>query len=691
MSLILVLTAHIFEVLAASLLAVFGIACVLLRKRPDPIRMAVARGMQSKPTPGGDGNARVNALLGEDCKLLDSVYNGEVKTLYDGFQRGLRLAKDLPYLGKRQPNRPYQFQTYAQVQERITNFGSGLINRGHIAGQGTFVGIASRNCPEWVIVEQACNAYSQVLVPLYDTLGPEAIEHIVTQANTEVVVLSADKFIDRFRVVASTKVPKLVVKIGRITSEDAALAVDLNTELVMMETIETEGKITPVSHHVPHPDDLCTICYTSGTTGKPKGVMLTHRNIIADCAGAMAVLESQSPFTTEDHYISYLPLAHMYERSLQSSLTMNGSKIYFYQGNIKLLMEDIAECRPTIFISVPRLLNRIYDKTKAAVSASFIKRTLYEMAMRSKQIDIDNGIVCNSTIWDKLVFKKIQASLGGRLRLTVSAAAPLGPEVLNFLRCALGCFVLEGYGQTESTAGATLNFPGESIAGHVGPPLPCNIIKLIDVPEMEYYAKNGEGEVCFKGPNVFKGYFNDEAKTREALDADGWLHSGDIGKWYPNGCLKIIDRKKQIVKLSNGEYIAPEKIENCYTRHPAVMQAFVHANSLYPFPIAILVPDPDTFPGWAEKKGVKGRSLEEMCQDKELTKQIISELDDAGKEYGLNPFERIKQMCFVPEQFTVENDMLTPTMKFKRYKIVSIYQDAIDKLYERMKEAGATK
>ena len=680
-----------FEALMVTgIVGLIGIAYAYLSRRPAPIQMLVDKNMQSKPLTGGDESIRVNAILNENCDLIDLLYP-EVKTLYEGFQRGLRIARDLPCYGTRQPNMPFRFQTYAQVQERINNFGSGLINRGHIAGQGTFVGIASRNCPEWVIVEQACNAYSQVLVPLYDTLGPEAIEHIVTQANTEVVVLSADRFIDRFRVVASTKVPKLVVKIGPVTQEELEVANESNIELVAMQTVEEEGRANRIPHFAPKPDDLATICYTSGTTGKPKGAKLTHTNLISDCAGALYPMLREVNFTTDDAYLSYLPLAHMMERIMQTGLIMHGCKICFFQGDIKLLMEDIAACRPTIFVSVPRLLNRIYDKTMATVNASPIKRKLFEMAMRSKQADLEKGIVCRTTIWDKLIFKKIQTGLGGRVRLAVTGAAPLSPEVLSFLRAALGCIVIEGYGQTECTACATVTLPGESIAGHVGPPAACNIVKVVDVPEMEYYAKNGEGEVCFKGPNVFKGYLLNEEKTREALDADGWLHSGDIGKWCANGCLKIIDRKKHIVKLSNGEYIAPEKIENCYTRHPAVMQAFVHANSLYPFPIAILVPDPDTFPGWAEKKGVKGRSLEEMCQNKELTKQIISELDDAGKECGLNPFERIKQMCFVPEQFTVENDMLTPTFKLKRNEVAKTYKMEVEQLLELMRLCGATK
>ena len=687
MSILLFLSTNLLEIILASVLGVIGFVYMLSR-RPPPTQMPVDRNRQSKPLPGGEESTRVNSILGEDCELIDCVY--DVHTLYEGFQRGLGISRDQPFLGTRLPNQPYQFQTYAQVQERIDNFGSGIVNRGHLACQGTFIGLASKNCPEWVIVEESCHAYSQVLVPLYDTLGPEGLEHIVTQASTEVVVLSSDKFAERFKIIAGTKVPKLIIKIGAVTEDDTALAREIGAELVSMETIEEEGKKAKVAHVPPKPDDLATISYTSGTTGRPKGVMLTHLNIASNCAGAMTVLNTHVPFTENDHYMSYLPLAHMFERTMQTSITMNGGRIYFYQGDIRLLMEDVAACRPTIFASVPRLLNRIYDRTMAAVAASAFKRKLFNMAMRSKRADISNGVVCNTTIWDKLVFKRVQASLGGRLRLVASAAAPIDPDVLTFLRCAVGCYVIEGYGQTEATAGTNLNFPGESIVGHVGPPLPCTIIRLIDVPDMNYYASNNEGEICFKGPNVFKGYLHDETKTKEALDSDGWLHSGDIGKWMENGGLKIIDRKKHIVKLSNGEYIAPEKIENCYNRHPAVIQAFVHAHSLYPFPVAILVVDPDTFVGWAEKRGVKGK-IADLCKNKDLAKAIVNDLDADGRDHGLNTFERIKHICLIPNQFTVENNMLTPTLKLKRLEIVKSYQEEIYLLLESMKQSGATK
>ncbi|XP_014803218.1 PREDICTED: long-chain-fatty-acid--CoA ligase 6-like [Calidris pugnax] len=206
--------------------------------------------------------------------------------------------------------------------------------------------------------------------------------------------------------------------------------------------------------------------------------------------------------------------------------------------------------------------------------------------------------------------------------MIVTGAAPASPTVLGFLRAALGCQVYEGYGQTECTAGCTFTTPGDWTSGHVGAPLPCNLIRLKDVEELNYFASKGEGEICVKGPNVFKGYLKDEEKTTEALDQEGWLHTGDIGKWLPNGTLKIIDRKKHIFKLAQGEYIAPEKIENIYIRSDPVAQIYVHGDSLQAFLVGIVVPDSEVMPGWAKKRGFEG-TYAELCKNKNGTLKII--------------------------------------------------------------------
>ncbi|OBS71486.1 hypothetical protein A6R68_13937, partial [Neotoma lepida] len=268
-----------------------------------------------------------------------------------------------------------------------------------------------------------------------------------------------------------------------------------------------------------------------------------------------------------------------------------------------------------------------------------LRKFLLNLAIISKFNEVKNGIIRRDSLWDKLVFSKIQAGLGGKVRLMITGAAPISTPVLTFFRAAMGCpniwYVL----------------------GHVGTPVACNFVKLEDVADMNYFSVNNEGEICIKGNNVFQGYLKDPEKTQEALDKDGWLHTGDIGRWLPNGTLKIIDRKKNIFKLAQGEYIAPEKIENVYTRSRPVLQVFVHGESLQSFLVGVVVPDPDSLPSFAAKIGVKG-SFEELCQN------------------------QVKSIFVHPEPFTIENGLLTPTLKAKRMELAKFFQIQIKSLYE---------
>lgn len=286
--------------------------------------------------------------------------------------------------------------------------------------------------------------------------------------------------------------------------------------------------------------------------------MLTHENVVADVSATLLQLGDQKP-NCSDVMISFLPLAHMLERICQVAVYMQGGAVGFFTGDVRNLMDDMKALRPTITPAVPRLLNRIFDKVQSGLNGSAIKRFLFNAALSSKENELRRGIIRNNTIWDKLVLGKVQESMGGRIRLLVVGSAPLAGSVLTFMRCALGCVIVEGYGQTECVAPTTLTvqvlfsfrflfgifiayggllcmFQGDSTPEHVGPPLPCCAIKLKDVPEMNYYATSGQGEICIKGTNVFKGYFKEPERTRETLDEDGWLHTGDIGTFLGVSC-----------------------------------------------------------------------------------------------------------------------------------------------------------
>ncbi|XP_032774318.1 long-chain-fatty-acid--CoA ligase 1 [Rattus rattus] len=651
--------------------------------RPKALKPPCDLSMQSVEVSGTEG-VRRSAVL-EDDKLLLYYYD-DVRTMYDGFQRGIQVSNDGPCLGSRKPNQPYEWISYKQVAEMAECIGSALIQKGFKPCSEQFIGIFSQNRPEWVIIEQGCFTYSMVVVPLYDTLGTDAITYIVNKA--ELSVIFADKP-EKAKLLLEgvenklTPCLKIIVIMDSYDNDLVERGRKCGVEIIGLKALEDLGREKRTKPKPPEPEDLAIICFTSGTTGNPKGAMVTHQNIMNDCSGFIKATESALTLNASDTQISYLPLAHMYEQQLQCVMLCHGAKIGFFQGDIRLLMDDLKVLQPTIFPVVPRLLNRMFDRIFGQANTS-VKRWLLDFASKRKEAELRSGIVRNNSLWDKLIFHKIQSSLGGKVRLMITGAAPVSATVLTFLRAALGCQFYEGYGQTECTAGCCLSLPGDWTAGHVGAPMPCNYIKLVDVEDMNYQAAKGEGEVCVKGANVFKGYLKDPARTAEALDKDGWLHTGDIGKWLPNGTLKIIDRKKHIFKLAQGEYIAPEKIENIYLRSEAVAQVFVHGESLQAFLIAIVVPDVEILPSWAKKRGFQG-SFEELCKNKDVNKAILEDMVKLGKNAGLKPFEQVKGIAVHPELFSIDNGLLTPTLKAKRPELRNYFRSQIDELYSTIK------
>ncbi|KAL7989169.1 hypothetical protein Chor_011835 [Crotalus horridus] len=634
-----------------------------------------------------------------------------------------------PCLGFRKPNQPYQWLSYKEVAERAEALGSGLLQKGCKSSPNQFIGVFAQNCPEWIISELACYTYSMVVVPLYDTLGPGSIRYIINTADISIVVcdkpekarvllehvekkqtpgLKSIILMDPFEKDLKERGQRCGVQIQAMLEVEvrffSSALFDLTLyfcemknyfkgivvgnagmllylELKATKTMDPEDigvsdillalfRSSPhlqVQYKPPHPEDLSIVCFTSGTTGNPKGAMLTHGNVVADFSGFLKVTESQWSPTYEDVHISYLPLAHMFERMVQSVVYCHGGRIGFFQGDIRLLSDDMKALRPTIF--------PIFSQADTPV-----KRWLLEFAANRKKAEVQNGIVRNDSLWDMLFFNKIQANLGGCVRMIVTGAAPASPTVLGFLRAALGCQVYEGYGQTECTAGCTFTTPGDWTSGHVGAPLPCNLIKLVDVEELNYFSSKREGEICVKGPNVFKGYLKDKERTAEALDKDGWLHTGDIGKWLSNGTLKIIDRKKHIFKLAQGEYIAPEKIENIYIRSEPVSQIYVHGDSLQAFLVGIVVPDAEVMPGWAKKRGFDG-TFTELCNNTKLKDAIMEDMVQLGKESGLYSFEQVKAVYIHSEMFSVQNGLLTPTLKARRSELREYFKKQIEDLY----------
>ncbi|KAG1934576.1 long-chain-fatty-acid--CoA ligase 1b [Pimephales promelas] len=650
--------------------------------RPKAPKPPCDLSMQSVELPGGEFARRSAVLNGGP--LLTHFYE-DAKTMYECFLRGLRESKNGPCLGSRKPKQPYEWISYSEVIERAENLGSAFLHKGHSKNADPYIGIFSQNRPEWTISELACYTYSLISVPLYDTLGTDAIRYILDKTGISTVVCDVPEKASLLLDCVSGKQHSLktLILLQDFDADLVSRGRQCGIDIISLRDAENIGR----THHQrpvpPQPDDLAIICFTSGTTGNPKGVMLTHKNIMSNNAGVLRYTQFASPITSKDTHISYLPLAHMFERVVQSGILVHGARIGYFQGDIRFLMDDLVTLKPTMFPVVPRLLNRMFDRIYGQANSA-LKRRLLDFAFRRKEAEMLRGIMRRDSLWDKIIFRKVQASLGGCVRMMVSGAAPVSAPVLTFLRAALGCQFYEGYGQTECTAASTVTLSGDWIAGHVGAPLPCNDIKLVDVAEMNYYAANGEGEVCVRGPNVFKGYLKDPEKTKEALDEEGWVHTGDIGKWLPNGTLKLVDRKKHIFKLAQGEYIAPEKIENVYIRSEAVSQVFVHGDSLQACLVAIIVPDPDYLPGWAKKRGIEG-SYEELCRNKEVKKAILEDIVKLGKESGLKSFEQVRDISLHTEMFSIQNGLLTPTLKAKRADLRNYFRTQIDQLYANIK------
>uniref|UniRef100_A0A8C4HJE3 Arachidonate--CoA ligase n=1 Tax=Dicentrarchus labrax TaxID=13489 RepID=A0A8C4HJE3_DICLA len=644
--------------------ALASLTAYWLVTRPRPMRPPCDLQAQSVAV-NGDPSCRRSALLKDDS-LLDFYYD-DTKTAYDMFQRGLRIAGNGPCLGFRKPGQPYEWISYTEVAERAQVLGSGLLAKGCQPNPQQFVGIFAQNRPEWIISELACYTYSMALVPLYETLGLEAMVHILHLAEISVVICDREeKAASLLENKEKGVTPKLSCLVLFNDFSDAFVERAKNCEVEVLKLEQL--MVSSVEVLDPYNAD-------------------SFKFIPLFNLGSFVIQQ-------EDVSISYLPLAHMFERMIQVSMFCHGARVGFYQGDISLLMDDIKTLKPTFFPVVPRLLNRIYDKILGSVTSP-LRRALLHYAVRRKQAELSSGVVRNNSLWDKLVFNRIQASLGGNLRFALTASAPISPTVLSFLRATLGCLIFEGYGQTECTAGCTFSMPGDWSAGHVGAPLPCAMVKLVDIPDMNYYAKNGDGEICIRGPSVFRGYLRDPEKTSEALDSDGWLHSGDVDIifWSPeseqmcvylcqNGTLRIIDRKKHIFKLSQGEYIAPEKIENVYMRCVPVLQVFVHGDSLQSYLIGIVVPDPEVFVDWVKERGFVG-SYEELCQNPDVKKAVLEDMKAEGKSAGLKSFEQVKDLHLHPETFSVANGLLTPTLKSRRADIRRVFQEQISSMYSK--------
>jgi len=658
---------------------------------------------QSVPVPGTKRPGQTAHYQNGIWGLVDENTPNSLITLDQIFLDGLKAGKNVPFLGERRviSTKPLKFAptytwlTFGEADLRRRYIGSALhslFQKGELGG-GEFptVGIWSANRPEWQLLDIALASYQKVSVSLYDTLGKDSVEYIINHAHLTVVFSTSDHFPILLKLAPKTPTLKMVVCIDTVAPETAKLLREWSQAqgLVFKEFAEFEayGKANLIEPIPAYPDLVASICYTSGTTSNPKGAILKHKNL------ALATHSNLYGMNLPDHacILSYLPLAHIYERICELGVIAVGGRIGYYTGDPLRLLEDAQILKPNFFPSVPRVLNRVYQSAMVSGNAPGIKGILFNKALQAKLERLHTTGQVTHALWDRLVFRKIQAVIGGQVQLVTSGSAPINPEVMDFLKIAFACEAVEGYGMTENCATCAKTWPNDAGAtGTVGPPQAINEVKLVDVPAMGYTSEdkpNPRGELCVRGANCFTTYYKDEKNTKETVDAEGWIHTGDVAEIDSCGRIKIVDRVKNIMKLAQGEYVALEKIENLYSSNPLVTQIYVHGDGLQSYLVAVLVPDPVQLS--AVVSTVQGKkiatddtaALAAACADGAIREHILSILTKVAKANGLKGFEMIRRLHLTTTPFSIENNTLTPTMKIRRKDAYNLYKAEIDGLY----------
>lgn len=642
--------------------------------------------------PARQGETRVRRNPKFLDHLLDRPFEDEpdVSTLYKVLERCTFRNPKGNFLGTREvlpsgKRGDYVWKSYETVAQEVGSVAAYLAARWP---KQTPVGIFSINREEWVVTQWALWRQGQICVPLYDTLGASAISYIVNHTELSVVFASGIGFDKLIKEAKSLPSLKEIVIFDEPTPEQLQAAAATHIKLTKFSAL-TVGADPAVEPEPVTPDDTAYIMYTSGTTGDPKGVILSHRNLLSSSSGLVRTFN----LNETDVYLSYLPLAHSFEACLQIVAMAALGSIGFYQGDPRHLVEDIQVLKPTVFAGVPRVYSRIYDRVQGVIaSSSWIKQHVFNTAFQSQLEYVRAGQ--RNALLDTLVFNKVAQQLGGRVRIMATGAAPMPAYLMDFLKVAFKSGVYQGYGMTENAAAAMVTPPEYLGSGTVGGPLPSTEVKLMDVPEMGYFATNDPpgGEVCLRGPNVFKGYYKLEKETKEALDEDGWLHTGDIGVWEHDTSLRIVDRKKNIFKLAQGEFVAAEELENIFCKSSFIAQIFVYGNSFKVSLVAVVVPSIEHVMAWAGQNSIAG-TFAEVCATPQLRDLLQAEITSLGKAAKLAGFKFPKALHIESEVnslgqgFTIETDTLTPTFKLRRPQLLKRYQGPIDHMYAELDAA----
>ncbi len=574
---------------------------------------------------------------------------------------------DKPFLWSKRDG-VFQPWTWAEVDRAVRDLSRGLRAQGLLRGDR--VVLVSENRPEWVIADLAIMAAGGITVPAYTTNTVEDHAHILENSGAVGAIVSTSALAGRLLPAADKASDcSWVVAIDPPSDSEAFSSLDvIDFESLRQRGAEQPDDVEDFAGQAAR-DDVCCFIYTSGTGGRPKGVMLSHGNILANCHGAY-VLVSEIGIEHES-YLSFLPLSHSYEHTVGEFFTMSiGAEVYFAES-VETLLSDLATVKPTIMTAVPRLYESIHQRIERGLKKEKpFKRKLFAKTLEiglKRYRDPSTLSLLDKVIdlpCEHLVRKKIRQRFGGRLKGTMSGGAALNTDIGEYF-LALGLNILQGYGQTEAAPVIAANPPRRVKIDTVGPPIDGVEVKIAE-----------DGELLARGEMVMKGYWGDEEATARTV-VDGWLHTGDIAEIDADGYIKITDRKKDIIVLSGGDNISPARIEGQLTLQPEIHQAMVYGDK-HPHLVALLVPDEEWLKGWAREQGLKGK-LDEPAGREALRKAMAAVIERANTE--LSNLEKLRRFEIAAEPFTVENGMMTPTLKIRRHMIKANYGEALESLY----------